>query len=616
VKRRNFLKAAAAVPLLPLACSPGTPPATGDTPAGGAPPAADTSTSRWLRPGDRDWPSPEAWEALGRQVHGRLIAVESPLEACRADPTGEACAKLFRNLKNPYYIGDHPALTQTSGYLDAWTSSPSEYAVAAEETADVVAAVNFAREHRVRLVVKGGGHSYLGTSNAPDSLLVWTRRMNAIMLREAFVPQGCDVAPQPAVTVGAGAIWMHVYQAVTVEAGRYVQGGGCGTVGVAGLIQSGGFGSFSKRFGVAAAGLLEAEVVTADGRVRIANACSEPELFWALKGGGGGTFGVVTRLTLRTRELPETFGGFFGKIKANSEDAYRALISRFLFFYRDTLMNPHWGEQARFDDDNTLSLSMLQQGLSQAEAEDVWGPFLGWVNGLPGDYTWEEPFLVIAFPARRMWDRTFFREVAPDAILQDDRPGAPPENFYWSDNRGEAGQFLHAYRSAWLPATLLANDRLDALTDAVFAASRHWTTSLHFNKGLAGAPREEIEAAHDTAMNPAVLDAFALAIIAGEGPPAFPGIPGHEPDLVAGRRAAGRINAAMAELQRVTPDPGSYVSESDYFEPDWQRSYWGTNYARLAEVKRTYDPAALFFVHHGVGSEDWSEDGFAGRRRA
>jgi hypothetical protein len=215
-----------------------------------------------------------------------------------------------------------------------------------------------------------------------------------------------------------------------------------------------------------------------------------------------------------------------------------------------------------------------------------------------------------------MWDRTFFREVAPDAILQDDRPGAPPENFYWSDNRGEAGQFLHAYRSAWLPATLLANDRLDALTDAVFAASRHWTTSLHFNKGLAGALPEEIEAARDTAMNPAVLDAFALAIIAGEGPPAFPGIPGHEPDLVAGRRAAGRINAAMAELQRVTPDPGSYVSESDYFEPDWQRSYWGTNYARLAEVKRTYDPAALFFVHHGVGSEDWSEDGFSGRRRA
>ncbi len=84
---------------------------------------------------------------------------------------------------------------------------------------------------------------------------------------------------------------MDVYDAVTTRAGRYVQGGGCITVGVAGLVQSGGFGTFSKDFGLAAAKLIEAEVVTADGRLRIANACTTPELFWALKGGGGGTFG-------------------------------------------------------------------------------------------------------------------------------------------------------------------------------------------------------------------------------------------------------------------------------------------------------------------------------------
>src|SRR6266436_287685 len=71
--------------------------------------------------------------------------------------------------------------------------------------------------------------------------------------------------------------------------GRYVQGGGCVTVGVAGLIQSGGFGSFSKAYGMAAASLLEAEVVTADGAVRIANACTHRDLFWGLKGGGGGS---------------------------------------------------------------------------------------------------------------------------------------------------------------------------------------------------------------------------------------------------------------------------------------------------------------------------------------
>src|SRR4030088_2067739 len=90
--------------------------------------------------------------------------------------------------------------------------------------------------------------------------------------------------------------------------GRYVQGGGCITVGVAGLIQGGGFGSFSKAYGMAAGSLLEAEIVTADGVVKIANACTNPDLFWGIKGGGGGSLGVVTRLTLRTHSLPEFFG--------------------------------------------------------------------------------------------------------------------------------------------------------------------------------------------------------------------------------------------------------------------------------------------------------------------
>ena len=150
-----------------------------------------------------------------------------------------------------------------------------------------VAAVDFARTHRLRLAVKGGGHSYQGTSNAADSLLVWTRPMDRIEIHDAFVGQGCSDAAQPAVSIGAGAVWLHAYAAVA-KAGRYVQGGGCLTVGVAGLVQSGGFGSFSKGFGTAAANLIEAEVVTADGRLRTVNARQDPELFWALKGGGGG----------------------------------------------------------------------------------------------------------------------------------------------------------------------------------------------------------------------------------------------------------------------------------------------------------------------------------------
>ncbi|EQD39996.1 FAD binding family protein, partial [mine drainage metagenome] len=253
---------------------------------------------------------------------------------------------------------------------------------------------------------KGGGHSYQGTSDAPDSLLVWTRRMNAIALHDAFVGQGCagQQAPHPAVSVAAGAMWADAYHAVTTQAGRYVQGGGCTSVGVAGLVQSGGFGSFSKNYGTAAAGLLEAEIVTADGAVRIANACTNPDLFWGIKGGGGGSLGVVTRLTLRTRELPEHFGGTSAKIRATSATAFRALIERFVDFYAEHLLNPHWGEQIKLDPDHTLHISMVSQGLDSTQAQAVWQPFFDWVAQSPHDYALVETPSIGSGPARRWWD--------------------------------------------------------------------------------------------------------------------------------------------------------------------------------------------------------------------
>ncbi|HEY2951480.1 MAG TPA: FAD-binding protein, partial [Verrucomicrobiae bacterium] len=478
-------------------------------------------------------------------------------------------------------------------------------------TEDVVVAVNFARDKNLRLVVKGGGHSYKGTSSSADSLLIWTRAMNSIVLHDAFVAQGCTgkQTPQPAVTVGAGTIWMQAYDAVTTKAGRYVQGGGCTTVGVAGLVQSGGFGSFSKNYGTAAAGLLEAEIVTADGAVRIANACLNPDLFWGIKGGGGGSLGVVTKLTLRTRELPEYFGGVFGTIKAKSDAAFRRLTARVISFYHEQLFNRHWGEQIVFESENKIRISMVFQGLDRQKADSVWRPFVEWVTMSPQDFAFEAPLTVLDIPARHFWDAAYMKRNHPQFILADDRPGAPEGNVFWIGDSGQVGHFLHGYRSAWLSASLL-KDQQSKLADALHASSRHWGVSLHFNKGLAGAPAEDLVAAKDTAMNPAVLDAFALAIIATGGPPAFPGMPGSEPDLTAARRRAGNINKAMDELLKVTTNPGSYVSESDFFERSWQQSFWGSNHPRLAAVKRKHDPAGLFFVHHGVGSEVWSADGF------
>ncbi|GEO12205.1 FAD-dependent oxidoreductase [Segetibacter aerophilus] len=564
-----------------------------------------------VRPHDPLWPSLKSWQQLKTAVNGNLVKIESPFVSCATAKDKTACDEVFKSLKNPYYIGDNPALTQTSGWLDAWQSEPSVYAVAAKSTSDVVAAVNFARTHNLRLVVKGGGHSYQGTSNSADSLLIWTRGMNKIELHDSFVADGCAAAqtPKPAVTIESGALWLQAYTEVTTKGGRFVQGGGCTTVGVAGLIQGGGFGSFSKYYGMAAAALLQAEIVTADGSVKIANACTNADLFWALKGGGGGSFGVVTKLTLRTRELPANFGAVFGKIKANSDESYKALLGKVVELYHDKLFNPHWGEQVTFNGNNTVAFSLVSHGLTKEEMTESWQQFEAWVKSKK-EYTFEAPLTIIALPAQRMWDVAFLKQYAPNLIETDERADAPVSNIYWGSNKGEAGQFIHAYRSAWLPASLLEEGNRLKLVDALFAASRHWAFALHFNKGLAGAPQEEIAAAKETATNPEVLTAFALAIVAGEGEPAFKNIAGHEPDLKNAHRAAEQINKSSDELLKVAPNAGSYLSESNYFEPNWQKSFWGSNYDKLAAVKKKYDPEGLFFVHHGVGSEGWSDDGF------
>lgn len=524
------------------------------------------------------------WAKLRREVGDALMPLHFPLADCTS---AGACEALFKSLQNPYLIGENPGLTQTLGWAGAWKTMPSRYAVAARNAHDVAAAVNFAREYGVRIAVRGGAHSYLGTSNAADSLLIWTRPMHDVALHG------------DSVSLGAGTIWKNAYTAVTTQNGRYVQGGGCTTVGVAGLIQSGGFGSFSKHYGMAASWLTEAEVVTADGRIRTVNAQNDPDLFWAFKGGGGGTFGVVTRLTLRMHDLPANFGAAAMRVKASSDAAYLRLVRRFIAFYRDALFNEHWGEQVSFHRDNTLRVSLVFAALDQAQAQAAWKPFLDWVRSNARDYSFEQQPIIIAIPARNWWNASFLQSMAPGVVTVDPRSGHQSD-WWWAGDGEQAGQYLYGYQSLWLPALLLSDDAQPRLVQAIYDASRQYGFSLHCNKGLAGAPPAAIDAAKNTAMNPNVTQAFALAICAdGEGP-AYPGIPGHEPNLGDATLAGHGIEACMSVLRGVAPGGGSYVSESNYFEPQYGRSYWGANYPRLAAIKRRYDPHNLFAVRNGV----------------
>src|SRR5579864_2167566 len=114
---------------------------------------------RRVRPGDAEWPSAAAWTQLSAEVGGQLIKPPTLLDPCARDANSAECKDVIANLRNPLYIGDQPSGTQVSGWVDAWQPAASAYVVAVRNAADVAAAVNFARKHNMRLVVKGGGHS-------------------------------------------------------------------------------------------------------------------------------------------------------------------------------------------------------------------------------------------------------------------------------------------------------------------------------------------------------------------------------------------------------------------------------------------------------------------------
>ena len=141
-----------------------------------------------VRPGDRDWPSPAKWEKLKQAVGGRLLKPQSPLTFCESAPDGDSCREALRQIKNPFTsLTSRPSRKALAGWMPG-VRRRALHAVAAENVADVVAAVRFARTHNLRLVIKGRGHSFFGASNAPDSLLLWTRRMDDVTVHDTFTP--------------------------------------------------------------------------------------------------------------------------------------------------------------------------------------------------------------------------------------------------------------------------------------------------------------------------------------------------------------------------------------------------------------------------------------------
>jgi FAD/FMN-containing dehydrogenase len=246
VDRRTFLKAGAAIAL--TGCS--------DTkPARAGSPSAQTAVA-----------GPD-WNGLKRSLRGTLTLPGN---------TGYAAA---HQLFNPRWDSVQPAAV-----------------VRAAGANDVRAAILFARKNKLAFVPKSGGHSYVGASTVSKGLMLDLGAMRGM----SYANNVLTVYP------GARLYDVHVF---LDKYGRSLPTGTCPTVGVAGLALGGGMGIHTRTYGLTCDRILSMGVITADGTARVVSPSSDPELFWALRGGGGGNLGVVTSFRFAT--IPATKLGFF-----------------------------------------------------------------------------------------------------------------------------------------------------------------------------------------------------------------------------------------------------------------------------------------------------------------
>ena len=498
-------------------------------------------------PADACWPNSTAWAALNASTSGALALPGTPAFA-------NASAMKYPNWQ----------------FAEGHKSSPSalpSYALLVRGVADVQAAVRFAAERNVRLAIKSTGHTYTGRSTAAGSLLLYLHEMRDVQQHDAF-DDGCGGASgPPAVSVQPGVDFGTLYPAVD-KRGLVVVGGGGFTVGSAGgYLAGGGHSPLSRSLGLAADNALSLDVVVANGSLITATACRAADLFWALRGGGGGTFGVVVSATYRLHADP----GFVG-VKASYPMSSASVTD--------------W-----------LAALMVAQPALPKE----WGCYLSCIPGAAA----------VAKRAKFKLSCLYFgnatdaaaASLAPVKAAFDDHPagGATWQltayDTFWAwkhgDDGGDTTGVASVLTSRILPPPSFAPSAAAALASS-FVGAVEQGVNLQIVLLLGGAAG----GAHDNAVSKWMRGGLWHVVAASGWLPA-------EPDALQ-TRTISKVRAYGDELRRLVPNSGAYLNEDDWLEPGWQDSFFGDNYARLLGVKRSVDPRGVFQCHNCVGSNGTS----------
>jgi FAD/FMN-containing dehydrogenase len=507
ISRRALLRAAAlsAGAAAIGGCTSGSSPAPTTSPAT-TPPATPT-------PGPSA-PSAPPWSQLRQQMSGQLLL------------PGDPGYNLGRLSANPRYDSVHPAAVARCA------GAP-----------DVAAAVAFARDQRVPFTVRSGGHSYTGASTG-TGLVIDLSAVNRVQVSAA----------SNTVTMGAGARLVDVYAGVAA-AGRGIAAGSCPTVGITGLTLGGGVGVLTRSWGLTCDSLVGYQLVTADGAVLAVDARSQPDLHWAGQGGGGGSFGVVTSLTLGTHPAPPvTLFALHWPWSAAAEvvQAWQ-----------------HWGQSVDPRCWTTCKVRASPGVGGSVLVAGVWnGPATGLATALASLRA------SVGRPATSVSSRT---HTYLDAMLTE--AGCAGAGCHLPPAGTLVREPLAA--TSHVPATLMSAQAATTLTNAVAHAAstaglKQVVASLDALGGaVAGHSPSSTAFVHRTAP-------YTVQYTATWSNPALPAAPFDA--VVQGIRAT------------MTPylGNGAYVNYCDNSIVDWEPAYWGANYPRLQSVKRAIDPDNVF----------------------
>ena len=293
------------------------------------------------------WPSAAEWNAFNTSVNGRLIASRPTAAVCH-DPTynAELCDEVKANWTSGgwradqvggysaivWELGDEICLPHTTQQKRCQQGLVAPMTLDAWSVEDIQAGIRFASKHALYLTIKNTGHDHLGRSSGHGSFAIWTHNMKGRDWHDSFVPENApaDVAGRSAVTLQSGEEWLDVYHAAD-EQGVIITGGSARTVGaVGGYLLAGGHSPWSYYYGLAADNLLEATIVTPCGDHVVLNQYTDPEYFWAIRGGGGNAWGVLTSATYQTYSLPSHIQVAIFQANMRSAEAYRKVYSQAL----------------------------------------------------------------------------------------------------------------------------------------------------------------------------------------------------------------------------------------------------------------------------------------------